>query len=69
VTPRARDVGPGAGRFHPLRPGAAGIALFHNRTLLVALTGLAVITAYKLLFTGFAQGPGVGGLGLLAHEW
>jgi Na+/H+ antiporter NhaD/arsenite permease-like protein len=47
-----------------------GIALFHHRTLQVALTGLAAITAYKLLFTGFAQGPGVAGLAaLLAHEW
>jgi Na+/H+ antiporter NhaD/arsenite permease-like protein len=47
-----------------------GIALFHRYTLQVALSGLAVVTLYKLAFTGFAQGPGLAGLaGLLAHEW
>ena len=47
-----------------------GIALFQRRTFEVALTGLAVITAYKVLFAGFAQGAGLAGLwGLLAHEW
>jgi Na+/H+ antiporter NhaD/arsenite permease-like protein len=47
-----------------------GIAFFHHRTFEVALTGLLVITAYKLAFTGFAQGPGLAGLaGLVAHEW
>jgi Na+/H+ antiporter NhaD/arsenite permease-like protein len=47
-----------------------GVALFHHRTLQVALTGLAVITLYKLAFTGFKTGPGLAGLGLhLAHEW
>ena len=38
-----------------------GVALFHNHTLRVGLTGLAVITAYKLLFTGFKTGPGIHG--------
>jgi Na+/H+ antiporter NhaD/arsenite permease-like protein len=47
-----------------------GVALFHHHTLKVALIGLATITLYKLMFTGFAQGAGVSGLGLhLAHEW
>ena len=47
-----------------------GIALFHRHTLQVAVAGLAVITIYKLAFTGFAQGPGFAGLaGLFAHEW
>ena len=47
-----------------------GVALFHSRTLQVALTGLAVITLYKLGFTGFKAGPGLPGLGAhLAHEW
>lgn len=47
-----------------------GVALFHHHTLRVALTGLAVITAYKILFTGFKFGAGVGGLaGHMAHEW
>ena len=48
----------------------AGVALFHQHTLQVALTGLAVITLYKLGFTGFRTGPGLGGLGQhLLHEW
>jgi Na+/H+ antiporter NhaD/arsenite permease-like protein len=47
-----------------------GVALFHRRTLQVALTGLAIITLYKLFFTGFKAGAGLGGLGLhMAHEW
>ncbi|HUQ25287.1 MAG TPA: citrate transporter [Burkholderiales bacterium] len=48
----------------------AGVALFHHHTLQVALIGLAVIVLYKLGFTGFKTGPGLGGLALhLAHEW
>jgi Na+/H+ antiporter NhaD/arsenite permease-like protein len=47
-----------------------GVALFHKKTLQVALTGLAVITIYKLVFTGFKTGPGLAGLGAhFAHEW
>jgi Na+/H+ antiporter NhaD/arsenite permease-like protein len=47
-----------------------GIAIFHRHTLAVALAGLGTVTAYKLAFTGFAQGAGLAGLaGLLAHEW
>jgi Na+/H+ antiporter NhaD/arsenite permease-like protein len=47
-----------------------GVALFHKKTLQVALTGLAVITIYKLIFTGFKTGPGLAGLaGHFAHEW
>src|SRR5687767_8466441 len=48
----------------------AGVALFHSRTLQVALTGLTVIVLYKLLFTGFKTGAGVAGLAAhMAHEW
>jgi len=48
----------------------AGVALFHHHTLQVALTGLAVVALYKLGFTGFKAGPGLGGLALhMAHEW
>jgi hypothetical protein len=47
-----------------------GVALFHKHTLRVALTGLAVITLYKLAFTGFKTGEGVAGLvAHLGHEW
>jgi Na+/H+ antiporter NhaD/arsenite permease-like protein len=47
-----------------------GVALFHQHTLAVALTGLGAISLYKLVFTGFKFGPGWSGLGgHLAHEW
>ena len=47
-----------------------GVALFHNPTLRVGLTGLVVITAYKLVFTGFKTGPGFQGLiSHFGHEW
>ncbi|WP_294261128.1 hypothetical protein [Propionivibrio sp.] len=47
-----------------------GVALFHNYTLYVGLTGLATITLYKLLFTGFKTGDGAAGLaGHFQHEW
>ncbi len=47
-----------------------GVAIFHHRTLEVALTGLAAIVLYKLAFTGFKTGPGFGGLALhMRHEW
>ena len=47
-----------------------GVALFHHKTLQIAVTGLAVITIYKLVFTGFEHAPGLSGLGAhLAHEW
>jgi len=47
-----------------------GVALFHHKTLQVALSGLAVIIVYKLVFTGFKHGNGLGGLGHhVAHEW
>jgi len=48
----------------------AGVAIFHHHTLRVAVIGLAVITAYKLLFSPFHGIAGVAGLStLLAHEW
>ncbi|HKW37017.1 MAG TPA: SLC13 family permease [Burkholderiales bacterium] len=47
-----------------------GVALFHRHTLYVALAGLTVITLYKLGFTGFKEGAGLGGLAAhLGHEW
>jgi hypothetical protein len=48
----------------------AGVALFHRHVLWVALIGLAVITLYKIGFTGFKTGAGIPGLGRhLLHEW
>ncbi len=47
-----------------------GVALFHHHTLAVALTGLAIITLYKLGFGDFHGVAGLAGLGgHLAHEW
>ncbi len=47
-----------------------GVALFHHHTLYVALTGLAAIALYKVVFTGFKFGTGLSGLaGHMAHEW
>ncbi|MBK6357012.1 MAG: citrate transporter [Betaproteobacteria bacterium] len=47
-----------------------GVALFHHATLYVALTGLATITLYKIMFTGFKTGAGVMGFAShLGHEW
>jgi len=47
-----------------------GVAVFHHHTLPVAAGGLAVITAYKLIFAGFKYGTGITGLGAhLGHEW
>ena len=47
-----------------------GVALFHAHTLKVGLTGLAVITLYKLAYAGFPDGAGLGGLvAHLGHEW
>jgi Na+/H+ antiporter NhaD/arsenite permease-like protein len=47
-----------------------GVALFHHKTLQVALAGLAAVIVYKLAFTGFKHGAGLAGLGHhMAHEW
>lgn len=47
-----------------------GVALFHNATFYVALTGLATISLYKIVFTGFKTGLGVAGFAAhLGHEW
>ncbi|QOZ38124.1 citrate transporter [Bradyrhizobium sp. CCBAU 53421] len=48
-----------------------GVAIFHHHTLAVALTGLAAIVAYKLMFAGFAKfGAGLPGLvHHMEHEW
>lgn len=47
-----------------------GVALFHQHTLYVALSGLLVISLYKIGFTGFNEGSGVAGwVAHLGHEW
>ncbi|MFM1987865.1 MAG: hypothetical protein RJA99_822 [Pseudomonadota bacterium] len=48
----------------------AGVALLHHHTMRVAVAGLVVVSLYKVLFSGFAEGAGLAGLGAhLAHEW
>lgn len=48
----------------------AGVAIFHHRTLEVALGGLVAITLYKLATAGFHEGRGLAGLGAhFAAEW
>ncbi len=72
----------GAGSIEPIRVAGIpvdfilfaltllGVALFSNQTFWVALIGLAAITAYKVLFSGFGAGPGLAGLaGHMASEW
>ena len=47
-----------------------GVAVLHHRTLEVALTGLAAVILYKLIFTGFKFGTGLPGLvGHMQYEW
>ncbi|MBF0439738.1 MAG: citrate transporter [Magnetococcales bacterium] len=47
-----------------------GVAIFHNNTLQVALTGVIGILFYKLIFTGFKHGTGLAGLiSHFQHEW
>ena len=47
-----------------------GVALFHHHTLKVAVTGLAVITLFKVLLSPFTEGAGIAGLlAHLGHEW
>jgi Na+/H+ antiporter NhaD/arsenite permease-like protein len=72
----------GAGAVEPVRVGGIpvdfilfaltllGVALFSNQTFWVALVGLVAITINKVLFSGFAAGAGLAGLGgHLAGEW
>lgn len=47
-----------------------GVALFHNHTFYVALTGALVVALFKMGFTGFKTGEGITGfVGHLGHEW
>jgi Na+/H+ antiporter NhaD/arsenite permease-like protein len=45
-----------------------GVAFLHDRTLAIALGGLAAITAWKLVFTGFSEVPGLRGLAAHLHH-
>ena len=46
------------------------VALFHHHTMRTAITGVVVIALYKMLWSPFKEGAGVGGLiAHLGHEW
>jgi Na+/H+ antiporter NhaD/arsenite permease-like protein len=48
----------------------ACVALFHEHTMRTAVSGAIVIALYKILWSPFRNGAGVGGLiGHLGHEW
>ena len=48
----------------------AGVAIFHQCTMRVALTGLVTVAVYKIAFTGFKTGNGVMGfISHVGHEW
>lgn len=47
-----------------------GIAAFHKHSLPISIGGMLATIAFKLAFSGFADGPGLTGLGAhFAHEW
>lgn len=47
-----------------------GVAIFHHHTLWIALAGLATVSLYKLIFTGFKFGIGLFGFTMhMHHEW
>ena len=46
------------------------VALFHNHVLKIALTGLVIVSLYKIGFSSFKTGFGVDGfINHLIHEW
>jgi Na+/H+ antiporter NhaD/arsenite permease-like protein len=48
----------------------AGVGIFHHQTFKIAVTGATVIALYKIFFSPFRLGAGLGGFGLhLEHEW
>ncbi|MBL8343777.1 MAG: citrate transporter [Rubrivivax sp.] len=48
----------------------AGVAMFHLYTLRIALIGAVLIALYKIAFSPFKTGAGIGGFtGHLGHEW
>ena len=74
ATPAAEFAGPRIGpvpvEFLLFACVLAGVALFHARTLQIALAGAVVIALYKILFSPFKVGPGVAGfMTHLGHEW
>ena len=47
-----------------------GVALFHNKTMQIAIGGAVVIALYKMAASPFRTGAGLWGFGMhLEHEW
>ena len=68
VVPRA--IGPIAVEFILFALVLLGVALLHDHTLKVGVTGAVTIALYKILFSPFRTGAGLAGFGLhLEHEW
>lgn len=66
----APSVGPIAVEFILFGLVLVGVALFHDHTLKVGLTGAVGIALYKTFFSPFRTGAGLMGFGVhLAHEW
>ncbi len=74
ATPAAEFAGPRIGpvplEFLLFACVLAGVALFHARTLQIALVGAFSIAIYKMLLSPFKYGPGPAGFAAhLGHEW
>ena len=64
------SIGPVAVEFILFSLVLLGVALFHDHTLKVALTGAVAIAAYKIIASPFRTGAGLEGFVLhLEHEW
>jgi Na+/H+ antiporter NhaD/arsenite permease-like protein len=64
------EIGPLPVEFLLFAAVLAGVASFHAHTLRVAVVGAVVIALYKMLFSPFTSGAGIGGfVGHLGHEW
>ena len=70
TAPRALDIGGIPIEFLFFALTLLGVALLHNHTFQVALTGLVSLSLYKILFAGFKTGAGIAGFAShLGHEW
>lgn len=70
ATPRSFDIAGIPIEFLFFALTLLGVALLHNHTFQVALTGLISLSLYKILFAGFKTGAGIAGFaGHLGHEW